>query len=268
MWDALAAEFSDLPDAAQATRLVVRLLVAGLMGALIGYDRERVASPAGLRTHILVALGAALFVIVPSQADFPPTTSAAWCRGSSRASVFLGAGAILKQDEPTVRGLTTAASIWLTAAIGMAAGLGQLVTALVATVFGLVVLNVHAKVDKRPLTTTAAGLEGAGGVLPGTRTRSGHKRPGLRAAHSERCEPDRPPATRRASRLHSSTRARRRRPSHRAAQRLLGGHRRLHRGGERARVANPRRCATRGRQSSPAIASARRGAPDRRRTGW
>jgi len=149
MWDALAAEFSDLPDAAQATRLVVRLLVAGLMGALIGYDRERVASPAGLRTHILVALGAALFVIVPVQAGFSADDISRVVQGLVAGIGFLGAGAILKQ-EATVRGLTTAASIWLTAAIGMAAGLGQLVTALVATVFGLVVLNVHAKVDKRP----------------------------------------------------------------------------------------------------------------------
>ena len=147
MWDALAAEFSDLPDAAQATRLVVRLLVAGLMGALIGYDRERVASPAGLRTHILVALGAALFVIVPVQAGFSADDISRVVQGLVAGIGFLGAGAILKQ-EATVRGLTTAASIWLTAAIGMAAGLGQLVTALVATVFGLVVLNVHAKVGK------------------------------------------------------------------------------------------------------------------------
>ena len=62
---------------------------------------------------------------------------------------FLGAGAILKQDDRfRVRGLTTAASIWLTAAIGIAAGLGQLMTALVAAMFGLVVLNVRAKGDR------------------------------------------------------------------------------------------------------------------------
>jgi putative Mg2+ transporter-C (MgtC) family protein len=142
MWEAVTAEFSDLPDAAQATRLVVRLLAAGVLGALIGYDRERNASPAGFRTHIMVALGAALFVIVPVQAGFSNDDISRVVQGLVAGIGFLGAGAILKQDESlTVRGLTTAASIWLTAAIGIAAGLGQLLTALIATVFGLLVLN-------------------------------------------------------------------------------------------------------------------------------
>ena len=143
MWEALAAEFSDVPDAAQATRVVVRLLVAALMGAIIGYDRERIASPAGLRTHILVSVGAALFVIVPVQAGFSADDISRVVQGIVAGIGFLGAGAILKQDASlTVRGLTTAASIWLTAAIGIAAGLGQLLTALIATAFGLVVLGV------------------------------------------------------------------------------------------------------------------------------
>jgi putative Mg2+ transporter-C (MgtC) family protein len=150
MWEALAAEFSDLPDAAQATRLVVRLLVAGLMGAIIGYDRERNASPAGFRTHILVALGAALFVIAPAQAGFSADDVSRVVQGIVAGIGFLGAGAILKQDSNfKVRGLTTAASIWLTAAIGIAAGVGQLVTALVATAFGLVVLGVVRKPGPR-----------------------------------------------------------------------------------------------------------------------
>jgi putative Mg2+ transporter-C (MgtC) family protein len=150
MWEALVAEFSDVPDAAQATRLVLRLLVAGLMGALIGYDRERKSSPAGFRTHILVALGAALFVIVPVQAGFSNDEISRVVQGLVAGIGFLGAGAILKQDTSmTVRGLTTAASIWLTAAIGIAAGVGQLLTALIATAFGLLVLNVrHAGRDR------------------------------------------------------------------------------------------------------------------------
>jgi putative Mg2+ transporter-C (MgtC) family protein len=155
MWEALTAEFSDVPDAAQATRLVVRLLTAGLLGALIGYDRERNSSPAGFRTHILVALGAALFVIVPVQAGFSNDDISRVVQGLVAGIGFLGAGAILKQDASlTVRGLTTAASIWLTAAIGIASGLGQLLTALIATAFGLLVLNArHAgrdSDDERP----------------------------------------------------------------------------------------------------------------------
>jgi putative Mg2+ transporter-C (MgtC) family protein len=148
MWQVLSAEFSDLTDVGQATRLVLRLLVAGVMGALIGYDREKNASPAGFRTHILVALGAALFVIVPVQTGFGSDDVSRVVQGLVAGIGFLGAGAILKQDTSmTVRGLTTAASIWLTAAIGIAAGLGQLLTAVVATVFGLVVLGLLPKVD-------------------------------------------------------------------------------------------------------------------------
>src|SRR4051812_5329463 len=106
MWDALAAEFSDLADAAQATRVVVRLLVAGVMGGVIGYDRERNASPAGFRTHILVALGAALFVIAPGQGGFSADDVSRVVQGIVAGIGFLGAGAILKQDASlTVRGL-------------------------------------------------------------------------------------------------------------------------------------------------------------------
>lgn len=149
MWDALASEFGRIPDAAEAVRLVVRLLAAGFMGALIGFDRERNASPAGLRTHVLVALGAALFVIVPQQAGFDRADLSRVVQGLVAGIGFLGAGAILKQDESMrVRGLTTAASIWLTAAIGIAAGLGQLFTAFVAACFGLIVLGVLPRVGE------------------------------------------------------------------------------------------------------------------------
>ena len=88
------------------------------------------------------SVGAALFVIVPVQAGFSNDDISRVVQGLVAGIGFLGAGAILKQDESlTVRGLTTAASIWLTAAIGIAAGLGQLLTALIATAFGLLVLN-------------------------------------------------------------------------------------------------------------------------------
>jgi len=149
MLEALAAEFADLADSTELARLVVRLLAASLIGALIGYERERHASPAGLRTHVLVSLGAALFVIVPAHAGFDDSDMSRVVQGLVAGIGFLGAGAILKQDERfRVRGLTTAASIWLTAAIGIAAGLGQLTTALVAAMFGLLVLNVRAKGDR------------------------------------------------------------------------------------------------------------------------
>ncbi|MFO1304003.1 MAG: MgtC/SapB family protein [Burkholderiales bacterium] len=149
MWNALVAEFSDLADAHEATRLAVRLVVAALMGAVIGYDRERNASPAGLRTHMLVALGAALFVLVGQHAGFDRADMSRVVQGLVAGIGFLGAGAILKRDETfSVRGLTTAASIWLTAAIGIAAGFGQLVTAFVAAVMGVIVLGALARADR------------------------------------------------------------------------------------------------------------------------
>ena len=149
MWNAVVAEFSDLADVHEATRLVVRLVAAALMGAVIGYDRERNASPAGLRTHILVAIGAALFVLVSQHAGFDRADMSRVVQGLVAGIGFLGAGAILKRDETlSVKGLTTAASIWLTAAIGIAAGFGQLVTALVAALMGLIVLSMMSRADK------------------------------------------------------------------------------------------------------------------------
>src|SRR6478752_7519856 len=109
MLEALAAEFYDLADTGEAVRLVVRLLAASLIGALIGFERERNASPAGLRTHMLVALGAALFVIVPQHAGFDDADMSRVVQGLVAGIGFLGAGAILKQDDRfRVRGLTTA----------------------------------------------------------------------------------------------------------------------------------------------------------------
>jgi putative Mg2+ transporter-C (MgtC) family protein len=153
---ALAREFGDLTDAADIARFAVRLAVAVLAGAAIGWDRELRASSAGFRTHILVAAGAALFMIVPLHAGFDSADMSRVVQGLVAGIGFLGAGAILKMDDRgEIRGLTTAATIWVTAAIGMTAGLGQLVTAIVATVVVLVVLTLLPRVeprgdDKRP----------------------------------------------------------------------------------------------------------------------
>lgn len=145
---ALAKEFADLPDAAEAVRLALRLSVAVLAGAAIGWDRELRASSAGFRTHMLVALGAALFMIVPQHAGFDTADVSRVVQGLVAGIGFLGAGAILKMDDRgEIRGLTTAATIWVTAAIGMTAGLGQLVTAIVATVVVLVVLALLPRIE-------------------------------------------------------------------------------------------------------------------------
>jgi len=137
----VAAEFSDVPDAAQATRIVVRLGVAALLGGLLGWEREHAGKAAGVRTHMLVAMGAALFVLVAQQAGISPADNSRVLQGVIAGVGFLGAGTILKGDaEGQVKGLTTAAGIWLTAAIGVAAGLGREATAVLSTVLALAVL--------------------------------------------------------------------------------------------------------------------------------
>ncbi len=123
---AAAAEFADLPDAAQVTRIVVRLLLAGALGGVLGYERERHGKAAGVRTHMLVAMGSALFVLVPQQAGLAGSDLARVIQGLVAGIGFLGAGAIVKgRVEENVQGLTTAAGIWMTAAIGIAVGLGR-----------------------------------------------------------------------------------------------------------------------------------------------
>ena len=138
----VASEFSDVPDIAQATRIVVRLGMAGLLGGLLGWEREHAGKAAGVRTHMLVAMGAALFVLVAQQAGISPADNSRVLQGIIAGVGFLGAGTILKGDaESQVKGLTTAAGIWLTAAIGVAAGLGREMTAVLSTVLALAVLG-------------------------------------------------------------------------------------------------------------------------------
>ncbi|MEY4563686.1 MAG: hypothetical protein RLZZ618_2963 [Pseudomonadota bacterium] len=142
IFDTLSSEFSDVPDAAQITRILVRLLLAGVLGAVLGYDREQQGKAAGVRTHMLVAMGAALFVLVPQQAGMAIADVSRVMQGVIAGIGFLGAGAILRaQAEENVRGLTTAASVWMTAAIGIACGLGRESTAVLSTLLALGVLS-------------------------------------------------------------------------------------------------------------------------------
>ena len=139
---ALRAEFSDVPDAEQLTRLVVRLLLAALLGGVLGYEREHKGKAAGIRTHMLVALGAALFVLVPQQAGMNVADMSRVIQGIVTGVGFLGAGAIIKQhSKENVQGLTTAAGVWMTAAIGIACGLGRETTAVLSTLLALAILS-------------------------------------------------------------------------------------------------------------------------------
>ena len=118
------------------TDSVLRLIVAALLSAVIGLERELRQQDAGLRTHMLVGLGAALFASVGIAMGSDPTRIAAQVVSGIG---FLGAGAIFRSGE-TIRGLTTAAGLWLVAAVGVSAGSGLIQLAVIATVVGLAIL--------------------------------------------------------------------------------------------------------------------------------
>ena len=150
---AAASEFSDLPDVAQLTRLMVRLLLAALLGGLLGLERELHGKAAGVRTHMLVSLGAALFVLVPQQAGMEQADLSRVMQGVIAGVGFLCAGTILKisgdhaaVSNDHVKGLTTAAGLWLTAAIGLAAGLGREMTAVLSTLLAVGILSLEAPI--------------------------------------------------------------------------------------------------------------------------
>ena len=143
----LIAEFSDLNDIAELTRMTTRLLIAALLGGFLGFEREQRGKAAGVRTHMLVSIGAALFVLIPQQAGISAAELSRVTQGIITGIGFLGAGAILKGDnEKSLKGLTTAAGIWLTAAIGVAAGLGREASAILCTLLALIVLILVPKI--------------------------------------------------------------------------------------------------------------------------
>lgn len=157
---ALQREFSDISDVDDAVMIVVRLGVAALLGGMIGFERESKGKAAGLRTHMLVALGSALFVLAPAVSGMAVGDMSRVMQGIIAGIGFLGAGAIIKErGVGDVKGLTTAASIWLTAALGVTAGMGREMLALVATFMALFILNVLHRVDARIARRSGAKLD-------------------------------------------------------------------------------------------------------------
>jgi putative Mg2+ transporter-C (MgtC) family protein len=137
--------------------LILRLLAAAALGSLIGAERERLAWTAGLRTHMLVCVGACLFMIVSAFGfgDVLGTPNVVLDPSRIAAQVvsgigFLGAGSILLRGE-IVRGLTTAASLWTVAAIGLAVGGGLYVEAVAATIVILIILAGIKPIEERML---------------------------------------------------------------------------------------------------------------------
>lgn len=120
--------------------MLVQLIVAVVLGSIIGYEREQAAKPAGVRTHGMVCLGAALFTVI-SLYGFGETGDPARVAAQIVTGVgFLGAGLILHQ-RGSIQGLTTAASLWVTAAIGVAVGVGMMIMALVTTLLVYLLLR-------------------------------------------------------------------------------------------------------------------------------
>ena len=120
--------------------MVLRLLLAAALGAVIGYQRERANKPAGLRTHILISLGSALFTVVSIFGFGDGVDVSRVAAGVVTGIGFLGAGAILHREGGIVEGLTTAATIWAVAAIGLAAGAGLYLLSAVTTAIILIIL--------------------------------------------------------------------------------------------------------------------------------
>jgi putative Mg2+ transporter-C (MgtC) family protein len=159
VWEELLA---GLPDARRLTHVLIRLLAATVLGAVIGVQRERAGKPAGLRTHMLVTVGTAVFVLACSGVGMSLDGLSRVIQGIITGIGFIGAGSILKLDrERDIQGLTTAAGVWMTAAVGVAVGLGSLGVALLSTVFTLVILSFAKRFEPRVGTARTARSEPA-----------------------------------------------------------------------------------------------------------
>jgi putative Mg2+ transporter-C (MgtC) family protein len=145
----------DWHHSATIAEVVIRLVVAVVIGGIIGWDRQRAEKPAGMRTHMLVSLGSASFTLLGFEvgaylpdkegAGFDPTRV---LQGVIGGIGFLGAGAIIR-NQGQVSGITTAASVWVAGAMGAAAGTGAFALALVTTVLTFVVLVAIEKLERR-----------------------------------------------------------------------------------------------------------------------
>ncbi len=142
--DVLWAELTrGLGDTHQLSQVIIRLIAAVLLGAIVGFEREHAGKPAGLRTHTLVCLGTAIFVLVCGGVGMSSDGLSRVIQGIATGIGFIGAGSILKlSEERDIRGLTTAAGVWMTAAIGVCVGLGSIGVAGLSAILTIVILAV------------------------------------------------------------------------------------------------------------------------------
>lgn len=127
--------------------MTLRILLAAVLGGVIGYQRDKADKPAGIRTLVLIAFGSALFTVVSVEGfDDDPARIAA---GIVTGIGFLGAGSIIRRGEGIVEGLTTAATIWAAAGVGITAGVGMYLISIIATIIIFVVLVMPKFTSKR-----------------------------------------------------------------------------------------------------------------------
>jgi putative Mg2+ transporter-C (MgtC) family protein len=147
LWQELTHGF---PDRTRLGITLIRVIAAVLLGAIVGIERERAGKPAGLRTHMIVSLGTALVVLACIEVNMGLDGLSRVIQGIVTGIGFVGAGSILKLSEQReIKGLTTAAGLWMTAAIGVAVGLGALGLAIIGTIVTLLVLALEHVVDSR-----------------------------------------------------------------------------------------------------------------------
>ena len=155
LWQQL---FPDLHQGELVLRVALRLMAALIIGTVIGLQRELTHKPAGLRTHLLVALGTALLVVAAVNTGMKSADISRVIQGLITGIGFLGGGTILKLTrEHEIRGLTTAAGIWLTAAASVAAGLGEFAAAFVGVLFALIVLTAVGKFGEQRMEEGESG---------------------------------------------------------------------------------------------------------------
>jgi|SRR5688500_1419355 len=139
-----------LDSARLAAQMLIRMVLAMLLGGLVGMQREQAGKPAGVRTHMLVSLGTAVVVLACAGMGMQYDAQSRVIQGIVTGIGFIGAGSILKlNEERDIQGLTTAAGLWMTAAIGIACGVGTLGIAIVAAVVTVILLALAGIIEAR-----------------------------------------------------------------------------------------------------------------------
>jgi len=141
LWHELTA---GMADRGHLAIVLLRTITAVILGGIVGVQREKVGKPAGLRTHMLVSLGTAVVVLSCQGVGMDMDGLSRVIQGIVTGIGFVGAGTILKlTDQREIEGLTTATGLWMTAAIGVAVGLGALGIAVIATLLTVIVLSLQ-----------------------------------------------------------------------------------------------------------------------------